>query len=61
MKNKNICNSGSNCAIYGMGVIGALFYFIPLVSGFWPVVLAILKSLAWPAILVINLFKFLAI
>lgn len=31
--------------------VGALVYFINQASGFWEVVLAFLKSLVWPALL----------
>lgn len=44
---------------YGLGVVGALFYFIPQSVGFWGVVLAVLKSIVWPAIIVFHLLKFL--
>lgn len=44
---------------YGLGVIGAAVYFIQQVHGFWPVILAILKSLVWPALLVYKLLVFL--
>ena len=45
--------------IYGLGVIGSAVYFISAASGFWMVVLAILKSLVWPAFLVYGLLKYL--
>ena len=63
MKNNNICNGGSSCGglIYIMGVVGALIYFLPGQIAFWDVIISILKSLAWPAMLVIDLFKFLRI
>ncbi|HLP86380.1 MAG TPA: hypothetical protein VK153_00685 [Candidatus Paceibacterota bacterium] len=63
MKNKIICNGGNSSGglIYIMGVIGALIYFLPGQVAFWDVILGILKSLAWPAMLVLDLFKFLQI
>jgi len=45
--------------VYGLGLIGAAIYFIQHATGFWGVVLAILKAIVWPAILVYKLFGFL--
>lgn len=32
--------------------IGAAVYFVSIASGFWGVVLALLKSIVWPAFLI---------
>lgn len=53
-------SSGGNGAIYGLGLIGALVYYIQQADGFWPVILAILKAFVWPAFLVYDLLKFLS-
>lgn len=45
---------------YFLGVIGSAVYFVQQVNGFWPVVLALLKSLVWPAFMVYELFAYLA-
>lgn len=63
-KNDKTCkctckNSGGS--IYGLGFVGALIYFVPEASGFWPVIVAMLKALVWPAFLVYQAFKFLAV
>lgn len=60
MKNKCGCNC-NQCggAIYGIGMIGAAVYFIMNTTGFWGVVLAILKAIVWPAFMVYGLLKFL--
>lgn len=50
-----------NEAVYGFGFIGALFYFIPQAHSFGPIIMAILKSIVWPAILVFHLLGFLKI
>ena len=39
-------------AIYGLGFIGALIYYISHATSFWMGVLGVLKSLVWPAFLV---------
>jgi hypothetical protein len=51
---------GGGNAVYGLGLIGALVYYIQAADGFWGVVLGILKALVWPAFLVYDLLKFLA-
>jgi len=54
------CN-GTGGAIYGLGFIGSAIYFISQATGFWMGVLGILKALVWPAFLVYEALKFLAI
>lgn len=52
------CKMGSgSCAGYGLGVIGAMVYYISTASGFWMGVLGVLKALVWPAFLVYALLK----
>jgi len=46
-------------AVYGLGLIGALVYYISTASGFWVGVLGVLKSLVWPVFAVYELLKFL--
>lgn len=46
----NACGGGG--AVYGIGIFGAAFYFFPQAVGAEQFVMAILKSLAWPGILV---------
>ena len=48
----NSCNSG---AIYGLGVVGALFYFLGNATSFTTVMIGIGKSIFWPAILMFKL------
>jgi hypothetical protein len=43
-------------AVYGLGLIGALIYFISHATGFWMGVLGVLKAIVWPVLLV---YKFL--
>lgn len=60
MKQQVQDNAGSG-AIYGLGFIGALIYFVSAASGFWMVVLGVLKAIVWPAFLVYELLAFLGI
>ncbi|WP_432842393.1 hypothetical protein [Dactylosporangium sp. CA-092794] len=46
---------GGGGAAYFLGFIGALVYYVQAAHGFWAVVVAILKSLVWPAFLVYRL------
>lgn len=47
-------NGGSN-AIYGLGVIGALFYFLKGATSFGAVMMGIGKALFWPAVLMFRI------
>ena len=46
-------------AVYGLGFVGALFYYIPHAATFMLGVLGVLKALVWPAIVVFKLLEFL--
>lgn len=50
------CHGGS--AVYGLGFIGAVIYFIQNAETFWMGVLGILKAIVWPAFLVYKLLEF---
>jgi hypothetical protein len=52
------CGDTSN-AFYGLGLIGALVFYIEQASGFWEIILAILKAIVWPAFFVYDAFKFM--
>ena len=52
--------AGGGNAVYGLGLIGALVYYIQHAHGFWAVLLGILKALVWPAFLIYHVLKFLA-
>lgn len=50
---------GGNNALYGLGVVGALFYFLKGASTFGAVMMGIGKSFFWPAILMFKLLTYL--
>jgi hypothetical protein len=50
---------GGGGAVYGLGLIGALIFYVQHADGFWGGVLGVLKALVWPAFLVYDLLKFL--
>jgi hypothetical protein len=45
--------------IYCVGMIGVAVYYIQQVDGFWPVIVAILKAIVWPAFLLYKVFGML--
>jgi hypothetical protein len=47
-------------AVYGLGLIGALVYYIGHADGFWVGVLGVLKAIVWPAFVVYELLGHLA-
>lgn len=46
-------------AVYGLGLIGALVYYIGHAATFWLGVLGFFKAIVWPAMLVYELMKYL--
>jgi len=59
MKCNNMNSNASGGAIYGLGFIGAVIYFISTATSFGMGLLGILKAIVWPAFLVYEMFKFL--
>ena len=53
----SVRNRGAGDAVYSLGVIGALIYFWHDAASFWQHVLAVLKSLIWPALLVYDALR----
>lgn len=52
------CAPASN-TVYGLGFVGAAFYYVSTATGFWAGVLGILKAIIWPAILAYQALKHL--
>lgn len=50
----------SSGAVYGLGLIGSLVFFIQQSSTFPQALLGIIKAILWPAFLVYEAFKFLS-
>ncbi|MFA5927239.1 MAG: hypothetical protein WCT32_04090 [Patescibacteria group bacterium] len=53
-------NTAPNSAVYGLGFIGALVYYISTATSFGMGVLGVLKAIVWPAILVYQALELLA-
>lgn len=58
MKERVYCH-GSGGAIYGLGFIGALVYYLTTATSLLAGFLGFLKALVWPAFLVYGVLKFL--
>jgi len=54
-------NNATGGAIYGLGFIGALIYFLINATSFWNGVLGVLKAIVWPALLIYYALGFLKI
>ena len=52
-------NHAAAAPVYGLGMIGALVYFIQQADSFWAVLLGFVKAVFWPGILVYELLKYL--
>jgi hypothetical protein len=53
-------NAGSG-AIYGLGVIGALIYFLQHSTTFLTAIIGIIKAFFWPAIIVFKALELLRV
>lgn len=58
-KHSHSHSHSSGDAIYGLGVIGALFYFLQHASNFTGFIMGIGKAVFWPAILMFKLLTYL--
>lgn len=54
---KDVKSNAPASAVYGVGIIGALVYYISAATGFWMGVLGVLKAFVWPAFLVYEALK----
>jgi len=48
-------------AVYGLGFIGAVIYFIQTATGFWMGVAGFFKAIIWPVILVYKVLQYLKV
>ncbi len=51
-QNKNMGTNAGGGAVYGLGLIGALVYFIQHATSFGDGLLGVLKALVWPAMVI---------
>ena len=52
----NKCGGG---AVYGLGFIGALIYYLTHATSFWIGVLGIIKAIFWPSLIIYRVFDLL--
>ncbi len=52
-------HGGVSSAVYGLGFIGALVYYIQHAATFWAGVLGFFKALVWPAFLIYKVLELL--
>ena len=57
---KVVYRNAASAPVYGLGLIGAWVYYLSHATTFWVGALGILKGIFWPAMLVYELFKYLA-
>lgn len=55
---KKVC-SGAGGAVYGLGFLGAVVYFISTADSFGQGVIGFLKAIVWPGFFVYEIFKYL--
>ncbi len=58
-RQKVIYRHGASAPVYGLGLIGALVYYISHATTLWLGVLGFFKAIFWPAMLVYELLKYL--
>jgi hypothetical protein len=54
---KGMKGGGPSGAVYGMGLIGAVVFYISHATTFWTGLLGVLKAIFWPAFLVWGALK----
>ena len=61
MKKQFVCKAGQKGgdAVYGLGLIGALVYYLQNAGNFIEALIGILKAFVWPAIVVYKLLGLL--
>lgn len=56
---KHVTNNSGAGAVYGMGMIGVLFYYFSHAHTFMDFLWGVIKALIWPALLTFKAFEFL--
>ena len=58
LEKRSRSNHASN-AVYGLGFIGAVIYYIQMATGFWSAVIGVIKAIFWPAFVVYEVLRHL--
>lgn len=56
-RTKVIYKRNASEAVYGLGLLGAWFYYITTATTFWVGVIGVIKGIFWPALLVYEAMK----
>jgi hypothetical protein len=56
---KNQYVRGGGEAVYGLGLIGAVIYYVQHANSLWMFILGLIKAVLWPAFVVYHLLGFL--
>lgn len=56
-KTKAMASDGGGGAVYGLGFLGSLIYFIRAADTFWEGLFGILQAILWPAYVVFKLLE----
>lgn len=58
MSKNKCCNVNGGCggAVYGMGMIGALVYYLQSATTFGEGVMGLIKAIVWPGVLIYRVF-----
>lgn len=52
-------DNGASGAIYGLGILGAVIYYLQHAHTFWMGILGIIKALFWPAVILYKVLDIL--
>ncbi len=55
---RHVSNNSAPGVIYGLGVLGAIIYYLQHATTFWMGIIGILKAIVWPAFIVFRLHEF---
>jgi hypothetical protein len=58
-KTIKIVDRGSSGFVLFVAYVGAAIYFVHQASGFWAVILALLKAIVWPAYVLYHVLQLL--
>ncbi len=59
MASGNYAGGASGGAIYGLGFIGALVYYIQSATSFWDGVYGVFQAIVWPGFLIYGVLHYL--
>jgi len=56
---KNMNSNAGGGAVYGLGLVGALVYFLQHANTLWEGVVGIVKAILWPGFLIYRVLELL--